>query len=138
MQIFSPIKQRILHFADSLNISKRDFYKNTGISRGTLESKTGITEDTITKVFAAYQNLSPLWLITGEGSMLTNSDNTNFVAKEDGCEYKNCKFCHEKDRTIHALEKAVDALEKINHSLEKKEDHPKEEKPKDESFKQTG
>ena len=43
----SPIKQRILHFADTLGISKRDFYTQIGVSRGTLESNTGITEDII-------------------------------------------------------------------------------------------
>lgn len=67
----SPIKQRILQFVDTLGISKRDFYAKTGISRGTLESCTGITEDTITKVFAIYSELNPSWLLTGRDNMLT-------------------------------------------------------------------
>lgn len=62
IQKISPIKQRILQFIDTLGISKRDFYAKTGISRGTLESATGITEDTIAKVFATYSNLSPSWI----------------------------------------------------------------------------
>ena len=67
---FSPIKQRILQFIDQLPISKREFYAKTGISRGTLESKTGITEETITKFFAAYPEVNIDWLIRGEGEML--------------------------------------------------------------------
>lgn len=65
----SPIKQRILSFAATLGISKRDFYARIGVSRGTLESKTGITEDVITKFFAAYPSVSVEWLMTGEGNM---------------------------------------------------------------------
>lgn len=63
----SPIKQRILQFADSLNISKRDFYKKIGVSRGTLESSTGITEDIMAKFIAAYPDVSVDWLILGIG-----------------------------------------------------------------------
>lgn len=68
-QIISPIKQRILHFASTLGISKRDFYAKIGVSRGTLESKTGITEDVITKFFAAYPDINIEWLMTGRGDM---------------------------------------------------------------------
>lgn len=69
----SPIKQRILFFASTLGISKRDFYAKIGVSRGTLESKTGITEDVVTKFFATYPEVSIEWLMTGEGEMLKNS-----------------------------------------------------------------
>lgn len=72
-QNISPIKQRILFFASTLGISKRDFYAKIGVSRGTLESKTGITEDVITKFFATYPEVSVEWLMTGEGEMLKNS-----------------------------------------------------------------
>ena len=68
-QKISPIKQRILHFADTLGISKREFYAQIGVSRGTLESKTGITEDVITKFIATYPAISTEWLMTGEGKM---------------------------------------------------------------------
>lgn len=74
MQDSSPIKSRIAHYADTKNISKRDFYKCTAISRGTLENKTGITEETLTKIFAACPDLSPLWVITGEGPMLKDEN----------------------------------------------------------------
>lgn len=69
----SPIKQRILFFASTLGISKRDFYAKIGVSRGTLESKTGITEEIVTKFFATYPEVSIEWLMTGEGEMLKNS-----------------------------------------------------------------
>lgn len=72
-QNISPIKQRILEFANSLGISKRDFYTKIGVSRGTLESRTGITEDVMAKFIATYPNVSIEWLMTGEGDMIKNS-----------------------------------------------------------------
>ena len=57
-QKISPIKQRILQYADSLGISKREFYAKIGVSRGTLESKTGITEDVVAKYIAANPDVS--------------------------------------------------------------------------------
>ena len=69
-QKISPIKQRILQFADSLNISKRDFYTKIGVSRGTLESKTGITEDILAKFIATFPDVSIDWLMQGKGEMV--------------------------------------------------------------------
>lgn len=66
-QKISPIKKRILEYADTLHISKRDFYKQIGVSRGTLESKTGITEEIMAKFIATFPNISLEWLVTGNG-----------------------------------------------------------------------
>ncbi len=68
-QKISPIKQRILQFADSLGISKRDFYAKIGVSRGTLEAKTGITEDVMAKFIATFPDVSMDWLIAGRGNI---------------------------------------------------------------------
>lgn len=73
IQNISPIKQRVLQFIGTLHISKREFYKKTGISRGTLESNSGITEDILAKVIANFENLSPDWILTGNGPMLRNN-----------------------------------------------------------------
>lgn len=74
-QKISPIKQRILHFAKTLGISKRSFYEKIDVSRGTLESKTGITEDIVAKFIAAYPQVSLEWLIRGKGDMLVSREN---------------------------------------------------------------
>lgn len=73
LQNVSPIKERILLFADTLGISKRAFYAKIGVSRGTLESKTGITEEVLAKFIAAYPEISLEWLILGNGDMLKDS-----------------------------------------------------------------
>lgn len=73
IQKISPIKQRILFYADKIGISKREFYSRIGVSRGTLEAKTGITEDVLTKFFATYPEVSIRWVMTGEGEMLNSA-----------------------------------------------------------------
>ena len=101
MQNISPIKQRILQFIETLNVSKRQFYEETGISRGTLESNTGITENIMAKVLAKYQNISPLWLLTGKGPMLryTYSSDTDTKVAETASGY--IASPQEHDRTPH-------------------------------------
>lgn len=61
-----------MQFCATLGISKRDFYSKIGVSRGTLESSTGITEDVMAKFIATYSEINISWLITGEGTMLKN------------------------------------------------------------------
>ncbi len=74
IQNISPIKQRILLFAETLGISKRKFYEIIGVSRGTLESNTGITEDIMAKFIAKYPNIELEWLITGREPMLKDQE----------------------------------------------------------------
>ena len=73
-QKISPIKQRILQFADKLGVSKRKFYEEIGVSRGTLEAKTGITEDVLAKFIANFPEVSIDWLLLGKGEMLRNNE----------------------------------------------------------------
>jgi hypothetical protein len=66
-------KDRIIQFLESKEISKNKFYIQTGISNGTLDKKSGITGDTITKVHKVYPEINLEWLISGDGEMLKAS-----------------------------------------------------------------
>nr|WP_304422386.1 S24 family peptidase [Paramuribaculum intestinale] len=83
VQNISPIKQRILKFAGTLGVSKRDFYKSIGVSRGTLESKTGITEEVMAKFIAAYPQISIEWLMTGKGGMIHDALPTDSIVVKE-------------------------------------------------------
>ena len=69
-EIFHQLRIGFLYYIENLSISKREFYSKTGISRGTLESPTGITEDTLAKFIATYPEVSLEWLIRGEGEIV--------------------------------------------------------------------
>ncbi|MBQ0733422.1 hypothetical protein [Aquimarina celericrescens] len=62
----SSIKKRILRFIAERNISKYKFYQETGITRGVLDSDSGITEDNIMKFIETYPEVDLNWLIKGE------------------------------------------------------------------------
>ena len=66
----SIIKQRILTFLDFMGISKNAFYVKTGISNGVLSQKGGISEENILRFLSIFSEISPEWLLTGEGEML--------------------------------------------------------------------
>ncbi|MFW5546569.1 MAG: S24 family peptidase [Bacteroidales bacterium] len=99
-QKVSPIKQRILKFADSLGVSKRRFYEIIGVSRGTLESKSGITEDIVVKFIAAYPDVSVEWLITGKGDMLNNIAT---MQEKEQKNVENAVLAHQTDELIGSI-----------------------------------
>jgi phage repressor protein C with HTH and peptisase S24 domain len=72
MQKNSSIKQNILHYLDLKGISKYQFYKDSGITRGVLDQNGGMSEENTAKFIAYEPNINPEWLITGEGAMLKN------------------------------------------------------------------
>lgn len=67
------IKDRILLFAASLNLAKKDFFYITGQSASNYKGnamKSDIGSDKIVKILTKYPQLSAEWLLTGEGEML--------------------------------------------------------------------
>lgn len=78
----SIIKQNILHYIDSVNITKYSFYKKTGITRGILDQDTGISEDNIAKFIAYFPEINTEWLLTGIGNMIKNDLNLKYVVTD--------------------------------------------------------
>ena len=74
-QKISPFKRRLLQFIEHEGLSKRAFYESTGVSRGTLDNNSSLTEVSISKIFAAYERINPKWLIQGIGEMIKKPTN---------------------------------------------------------------
>lgn len=70
MQKKSLIKQNILYFIEYKGISKYKFYQKTGITRGILDQDNGMSEENTAKFLAYFPEVSPEWLLTGNGDML--------------------------------------------------------------------
>jgi hypothetical protein len=116
IQNISPIKSRILQFIEYLGISKREFYLKTNISRGTLESNTGITEDTLAKFFAVFKDADPVWIILGVGKMLLNG-NSDYITNGSKPElnepiekHSTCQKCKDKDELLQSNRELIDSL----------------------------
>lgn len=71
----SPIKQKILLYLERKGITQYEFYKNTGVTRGVLGQKNGISEENLARFLAYYKDVNIEWLITGMGEMLKNESN---------------------------------------------------------------
>lgn len=70
MEDIATQKDRIVEFLNQRKISKNKFYIQTGVANGTLDKKSGITGDTISKIYKTYPEINLEWLIAGEGEML--------------------------------------------------------------------
>lgn len=68
----SPIKSRILQYLEIKGISRYAFYKDSGIARGILDQDTGISEENILRFLDYARDISPSWILTGEGNMLVS------------------------------------------------------------------
>lgn len=69
-------KQRILQFIDYQGISKQFFFNETGLKRGLLDADkldSSISDIYLTKILATYPQLSPEWLLTGQGEMILSN-----------------------------------------------------------------
>lgn len=67
------IKERILSFLDEVGVKKSDFFQATGIQSSNFKGKnlqSQIGGDMLIKILSIYKELSPSWLMLGEGNML--------------------------------------------------------------------
>lgn len=78
---FSILKQRFLEYLDAKGISKYECYKNTSITNGVLSQANGLSEDNLLKIVSFYRDLSPVWLLTGEGDMLIDQQISSHIEK---------------------------------------------------------
>jgi len=76
MQNKSLIKSNTLEFITHRGISKYQFYKETGITRGVLDQNNGMSEENIARILAQYSDINTEWLITGKGEMYKSSNDT--------------------------------------------------------------
>lgn len=64
------IIDRIAQIIDYKGINKSKFYKETGLSNGFLDKVKDIGASKIEQILSVYSEISPEWLITGNGPML--------------------------------------------------------------------
>jgi hypothetical protein len=64
--------QRILDYINFKGISKREFYKNTGLSNGYLDKTDNLSANKLAKVLVVYPDLNLYYVVAGIGT-ITNS-----------------------------------------------------------------
>lgn len=109
----TSIKERILKISDFQNVSKEIFFKNLGLSYANfkgIQKKSALGSDAIEKIIASFPHINVEWLITGNGEMLKE--------KNDSVAEPMPKY--ESPGLIERQEKFIDQLQSQIHYLSEK------------------
>ena len=80
---FSVVKRRILQYLELKGITKYAFYRDTGTTNGVLSQPNGISEENLLRFLSYYDDVNPIWLLTGEGEILLSKTPKNVVKEKD-------------------------------------------------------
>ena len=118
-------KQKIILYLEYKNISKREFYLQTGFSNGFLDSGKYIGTDKLTTILNTFPDLSMNWLILNKGKMIRSIKSEEFkentkeqyhslIQIESLKEYNNLlqDLIKEKDKLISEKERVISILMK--------------------------
>lgn len=80
------ITERLKQFIDSINVSISAFEKSIGMSNASFRkiynNNGAIGSDKLERILNTYPQLNPLWLLTGEGSMILGEENATQQKQE--------------------------------------------------------
>lgn len=81
------IKERIYEFISTIKTNNFAFEKKCGFSRGYLNAiKSDIGSTKLEQILRAYPELSPTWLVLGDGPMFKKDIPSEAPQNEEGCE----------------------------------------------------
>lgn len=118
MREFSIIKLRILEYLEYKGFSKYQFYQNTGISNGVLSQKNGLSEENILKFISYFSDISPEWLLTGNGSMLKNSDNIMSSDNNNDVQHNTSKDLFMINELLNRISEQAEEIGRLNAKIE--------------------
>lgn len=84
-QNFDKVKQRLLYFAENMDIKKMNFYNKIGMKQSNFSGEgasSSLKSENIIKILIAFPEINPDWLLLGEGEML-RKNNTTITANSD-------------------------------------------------------
>lgn len=80
--IFSNIKERVLYISENKGITREKFFDDLGITYGNFKGKAkekALSSDVLAKIITKYPDVSPEWLLTGNGKMLKSEEATELI-----------------------------------------------------------
>ncbi len=93
MEDFTNIADRIRQIVDNKEITVNKFSNSVGVSNSyfnkLFKNKGAIGSDKIEKILRAYPDISPKWLVVGEGKMLKKEEEKTLFVKKEGVSTKN-------------------------------------------------
>ena len=95
------VKERIMMFLKSKNITKSAFEKSIGLSNGYMSRlQNSPSIDKLSKILEVYPELNKTWLLAGEGNMLNDNSCIKYDSPSDGKCISNGKLSPEEKRAM--------------------------------------
>ncbi len=117
---FTTIKQRVIQLIEYKKISKENFFKKIGSTSANFRGnpqKTPLNSDTIVNIISEIPDVNIEWLLTGKGSMLKPSMDTNPIDSEKN-EKKNSELINKigelENNNLHLQQIIADKSEIID------------------------
>ncbi|MCK0199197.1 S24 family peptidase [Ornithobacterium rhinotracheale] len=117
-------KEKILQYIDYKGISKRDFYRQTGLSNGFLDSGKHIGSDNLKIIISNYPEISLEWLVMDSGEMLVDNKKPNVQKKYPnhlgtslGTQLGINEMCKKSTQTKEEKTKSAEKVNKKNVDL---------------------
>lgn len=105
------VKKNISKVIEIKGISKYEFYKITGITRGILDQNNGISEENITRFLAYFTDIDANWLITGIGEMYRNNgENSSNLSDENTTNDNTSRLITILQDALKEKDKQIDRL----------------------------
>ncbi|WP_164110966.1 MULTISPECIES: hypothetical protein [Sphingobacterium] len=124
-KIIYNIKDRIVQIAQEKGINMLDFFNELGLSYGNfkgVQKKSALSSDALAMILSVHKDISPAWLILGEGEMFQDDSKTQeradayLNAELEGLSYT---VIHSMQRIISSQEVTIKSQEKTIVTLEK-------------------
>lgn len=114
--IFANTKERLLHYLDFKGVKVSQFFLETGIKRGFLDTDKlsgAVSDSHLAIIIATYNDISLDWLISEKGEMLRSLSPGTEILNEPEVSYHNHlvkELVRTKDATISILNREVSDL----------------------------
>jgi len=115
------VKERVLLIAETKGISKTEFFKDVQLSYANFkggQKNTALSSDAMVAILSKHPDISPAWLLMGEGTMMRKEERDVVSALPTEIAPATAEGLGIYKQLVNALEQTVKAQEKTILSLE--------------------
>jgi len=115
------VKERVLLIAETKGISKTEFFKDVQLSYANFkggQKNTALSSDAMVAILSKHPDISPAWLLMGEGTMMRKDERNVVSAPPAESAPATAEGLGIYRQLVNALEQTVKAQEKTIQSLE--------------------
>ncbi|GAA0885613.1 hypothetical protein [Sphingobacterium siyangense] len=115
------VKERVLLIAETKGISKTEFFKEVQLSYANFkggQKNTALSSDAMVAILSKHPDISPAWLLMGEGTMMRKDERNVVSAPPAETAPATAEGLGIYRQLVNALEQTVKAQEKTIQSLE--------------------